>query len=216
MTAPIPSLTLYGSPGACSRVTLVALEEAGLPYTLRQVELAKGANRQAEYLALNPKGKVPLLVTPEGPLTENVAILSWLDGLAPAARLLPTLDQPFVRARALSWLAWSASALHPQMYRMRRPGRIHPDETTHDAIRAAAHAEFAQQLEAAEEALADGRPWLMGPQWCVADTHLSWVTDRAQSTGLVLPAGSKVVALMQRHMQRPAWLRALAREKESA
>jgi glutathione S-transferase len=135
--------------------------------------------------------------------------------LVPAAQLLPPPSQAFARARALSWLAWSASGLHPQMYRMRRPGRIHPDEGTHEAIRAAAQAEFAQQLVAAEEALADGRPWLMGQQWSIGDTHLSWVTDRAVSTGLVLDGTSHVLALMQRQMQRPAWQRAVAREKSA-
>jgi glutathione S-transferase len=208
-----PPLTLYCSPGACSRVTMVGLEEAGLAYTTRVVGLMQGENRQPEYLALNPKGKVPLLITPEGALSENVAILSWLDALVPAAQLLPPPSQSFARARALSWLAWSASALHPQMYRMRRPGRIHPDESTHEAVRAAAHGEFAQQLVAAEEALADGRPWLLGEPWSVGDAHLAWVTDRAMSTGLVLDPQSRVLALMQRQLQRPAWQRAVAREK---
>ncbi len=216
MTALIPPLTLYFSPGACSRVTMVALEEAGLPYTLRQVELAKGANRQAEYLALNPKGKVPLLVTAEGSLTENVAILAWLDGLAPAAQLLPPTNNPFERARALSWLAWSATALHPLLYRIRRPGRIHADEATHVAIGAAAMGEVRQQLVAAEEALADGRPWLMGAQWSVGDAHMSWVTDRMQQCGLKLDTAPRVAALLERQMQRPAWQRAVAREKVAA
>jgi glutathione S-transferase len=87
-------LRLYFSPGACSRVTLVALEEAGLSYEACPLALQQGAQRSAQYLALNPKGKVPLLVTPQGPLSENLAILSWLDAVVPAAQLLPAADQP--------------------------------------------------------------------------------------------------------------------------
>lgn len=81
---------LYFAPGACSRVALTGLEESGLPYEARSVALMTGEQRQPGYLALNPKGKVPLLVTPDGPLSENMAIAHWIDSQAPGARRGPT------------------------------------------------------------------------------------------------------------------------------
>jgi len=206
------ALTLYLSPGACSRVTLVALETAGLSYAARRVGLPQGEQRSAAYLALNPKGKVPLLVTPEGPLSENLAILSWLDAQAPAAALLPPAGETYLRAKALSWLAFSVSTLHPQLYRARMTARIHPDTATHEGIRAAALAEMRQQLAAVDQTLAAGRPWLMGERWCIADAHVSWAVDRACSSGLSLDGLPHVAALLERQMAQPAWQTALARE----
>ena len=136
-------LTLYIAPGACSRVTMLALEEAGLPYTIRKVGLMQGEQRTPGYLSLNPKGKVPVLVTAEGTLTENVAILSWLDAQQPQAGLLPPADRPFERAQALSWLSWSTTQLHSMLYRVRMTARIPPDAATHEVVRAAALGEMA-------------------------------------------------------------------------
>src|SRR5437868_5644486 len=67
-------LRLYFSPGACSRVPMIALEEIGQPFDTRLVAFMKGEHRTAEYLALNPAGKVPLLVADGRPVTQNVAI----------------------------------------------------------------------------------------------------------------------------------------------
>ena len=209
-------LTLYIAPGACSRVTMLALEEAGLPYTIRKVGLMQGEQRTPGYLSLNPKGKVPVLVTAEGTLTENVAILSWLDAQQPQAGLLPPADRPFERAQALSWLSWSTTQLHSMLYRVRMTARIHPDAATHEAVRAAALGEMAQQLVAAEQVLADGRPWLGGERWHIGDGHVTWVTDRARQSGLSLDALPGVAALLERQMQRPAWSRVLARENADA
>jgi glutathione S-transferase len=72
------TMTLYFAPDSCPRVPLIALEEIGHPYTLEVVALMKGQHRSPEYLALNPKGKVPTLVVDGEPLTKNVAILTWL------------------------------------------------------------------------------------------------------------------------------------------
>lgn len=205
-------LILYFAPGACSRVALVGLETTGLAYEARPVALMAGQQRQPEYLALNPKGKVPLLVTPDGPLSENIAIASWLDAQAPQAGLLPPAEAAWPRAQALGWLAWSASTLHPMIYRMRMTPRIHPDAATHPAIKAAALAELAQQLAVAEQALADGRPWLTGDRWRLGDTHVCWVFGRGLDGGLDAAAFPRLAALAARHAELPAFQRAVARE----
>ena len=59
-------LTLYGFPGTCARASHIALEQAGADYRLERVDFRKLAQRQPAYLAVNPKGRVPALVTPRG------------------------------------------------------------------------------------------------------------------------------------------------------
>lgn len=206
------SMALYFAPGACSRVVLVALEEAGARYKARPLSLADGQQRSADYLALNPKGKVPLLATAGGVLSESLAILAWLDACFVQAGLLPPASDAWGRAQAMSWLAWSVGTLHPLVYRARMPARIHPDAATHAALRGTALAEMAQQLPVAEEVLADGRSWLMGEAWCVADTHLCWAFGRGVDSGLDATQFPHLAALVERHSRRPAFQRALARE----
>lgn len=176
-------LVLWAAPGACSRISLIALLRCGLPFRLQALALSQGAQRQAAFLALNPKGKVPLLQTPQGALSETVAICCWLDALRPEAGLLPPAAQPWERAQALSWLAFASAGLHPLIYRARMPQRIHPDPATHDQLRATALAELAQQLQVAEDRLAQG-PWLCGARDGMADVALGWVWARALLSGL--------------------------------
>src|ERR1700693_2600429 len=106
------TMTLYFAPDSCARVPLIALEEVGQPYTLEVVAFMRGQHRSSEYLALNPKGKVPTLVVDGDALTENVAILSWLSDRFPDARLLPAVEDSFVKAHQISDLAFCASGLH--------------------------------------------------------------------------------------------------------
>lgn len=205
-------LTLFHSPGSCSRVVIVALEHTGAEFDLRRVDLASGDQRQPAYLALNPKGKVPLLQTPQGLLSEVVAIVGWLDGQFPGAGLLPPPGSPWQRAQTLSWLAWSVSTLHPTLFRARMPARISAEAAAHAGIKSAALAELTVQLATVEEALADGRPWLGGADWSMADTHVCWAFGRSLETGLDATALPRLAELAGRHAQRPAFGRALARE----
>jgi len=206
------SLTLYVTPGSSARVSLIHLEESGLPFEIRRIDLMAGQQKTPEFLGVNPKAKVPALVTPEGVLTENVAIATWLDNVAPQAKLLPPTEQAWARAQAMSWLAWAASTVHPFIYRLRMTARIHPDAATHDAIKAAALSELKQQIQVAEDALADGRSWIAGPAYTAADTYVCWAFGRGGDCGLDMNAYPRMKALFDRFMQRPAVQRALARE----
>jgi glutathione S-transferase len=183
-TAPAePTLRLWAAPGACSRISITALLMCGVPFQLVPVALAQGQQRQADFLALNPKGKVPVLQTSHGLLSETLAIISWLEACHPGAGLLPPAHQAWARAQAVSWLAFANAGLHPLIYRLRMPRRIHADEHTHAGVHAAALAELMQQLLVAEQALA-GAPWLGGEQANIADAALGWAFGRATLSGL--------------------------------
>ena len=81
--------TLFYAPGACSLASHIALEEIGAPYEAHKLDLAAGDQAKAAYLAVNPRARVPALVTPGGALTESPAILRYLADLYPERALLP-------------------------------------------------------------------------------------------------------------------------------
>lgn len=216
-TAPGRStLTLFFSPGACSRVALEALETTGVSYTTHPIALSSGEQQKADYRALNPKGKVPLLLTSEGPLSEIVAIASWLDMHHPQAALLPGAENSWMRAQALSWLSWSVSTLHGLVFRLRMASRIHPDPQAQSRIQSVAMSELAEQLAVAERTLADGRPWLCGEAWNIADSHVCWAVGRAMDSGWDSASVPHLTGLLARQHARPAFQRALARESQPA
>src|SRR5688572_24619716 len=97
-----PMLTLFYQPGSASDVARIALEEAGADYRALRVDLSKNEQREPQYLAINPKGRVPALVTDEGVLTENVAILGWIAQAFPEARLAPDDAFGFARVQAFN------------------------------------------------------------------------------------------------------------------
>src|SRR5919112_1816051 len=138
-------LTLYYSPGACSMASHITLEEARAEYGPMVGSTAKGEQRTPEYLAINPRGKVPSLRTETGVLTENVAILSYVSKRFPEANLLP--EDPFEQARCISFMAWLSNTVHPAFTRVFRPDRIVADPATHDALKQSGREAFWGSLE---------------------------------------------------------------------
>ena len=92
-----PTLTLYGCPNSRSLRVAWALEEADADYAYHAVDLFRGEGREAPLLTLNPSGKVPVLVTEDGQISESGAILIWLAERYPRARLLPMRDDGSAR-----------------------------------------------------------------------------------------------------------------------
>ncbi len=104
-------LTLYFAPGASSMAAHIALHETGAPFEAHAISLKSKQQREPGYLALNPEGKVPLLLIDGRPLTEVAAILYYLAMRYPQARLIP--DDVEGQAQAVSWMSYVASTLHP-------------------------------------------------------------------------------------------------------
>ena len=92
---------LYYAPGTCALATHIALEEAGAPYEAVPVDFGSQAQRSPEYLAINPKGRVPALVTESGTLTETPGLLLFVAQRFPKAELAPLSDRsPWRRCRS--------------------------------------------------------------------------------------------------------------------
>ena len=82
----MPKLKLYVAPATCARVATIGLEEIGVPFETELVRTSVNQQKSPEYLKINPRGKVPALLIDGKPLTENVAILSWLNETFPEAK----------------------------------------------------------------------------------------------------------------------------------
>jgi glutathione S-transferase len=104
-------LTLYFAPGSSSMAVHIALHEVGVPFEVRPMSFTNNDMRSPSFLALNPEGKVPVLLIDGRPLTEVAAILFYLARRFPEAELLPC-ENPEAEARALSWMSFCASSLH--------------------------------------------------------------------------------------------------------
>jgi len=198
-------LDLFHAPRACSIVSLIALYEAGADFQLHPVHTRKQQQRTPEYLRMNPKGKVPVLVIDGEPLTENVAILSWIAQTFQEKQLLPTGPQAI---RALSLMAWCASGMHPLMPRMNTPSRFSDLPAAEESIRRIGTQEMAKQFAIADEMLR-GREWVFD-RWSIVDTYLWWVWERGGTYGLDRSPFTHYAAHAKRVEARPATQRALA------
>ena len=103
--------TLYYAPNTCALATHIALLDAGAKYELKRVDFSKSEQQSPEYLAINPKGRVPAMVTPRGILTETPALLAFVAQSFPEAKLAP-LDDPFAFAQLQEFNSYLCSTVH--------------------------------------------------------------------------------------------------------
>lgn len=204
----MPAIELVWFPGSCSRVTLIALEEIGVPFTATVVPF--GWRESREYRALNPKGKVPTLMIDGVRFTETLAIVMHLARTHPDARLLPTGD-PLVEIDVLAMMAWFASGLHPLVARLRFPKLVNDDPASFERTRAMAAKELHASFAIPEQRLAD-REWLYG-DWSIVDGYLLWCWFRAVGSGMDGSAFPRCAEHAERCERRPSVARALDREE---
>ena len=201
-------IILFMSPGACSRVSMTALEEAGLDFEDRLIFTGSGMQNSPEYLALNRKGKVPALSVDGQVLTETPAILTYLNRQRPDARLLPGGDA-MAEAQALSDLAWCSSTLHLEVRQNRAPQKLTHDDPA--GVLAAGRAKFAKSCDYIASRVSDGR-WWYGRQWSIVDTYLYWCYSTAARGGFSLEGRTALAEHAERVRARPSFQRMLRRE----
>jgi glutathione S-transferase len=199
-------LTLYHSPGACSRVTMNALEEIGVPYEDRPVDILAGEQRTPDYLAVNPKGKVPALRIGTHVLAENAAILYYLHTRYPQAALLPPSSDLPPNA-GLEDLVWCSATVHVLVRQIRMPIRF--TALAPEGVRSKGSDGLRPIVDHVAARVAGG--WWYGERWSIVDVYLYWNYSTAASAGFELPAA--LVEHAQRVRERPAFQRALQRER---
>jgi glutathione S-transferase len=205
------SLKLFFAPGACSFVPHSMLELAGAPFEPVMVKLHKGEQRTPEYLAMNPRGQVPVLVDEGEVITQIVAILLHLDAKFPQAGILPASG--LARTRALSTLAWMNNTVHPTFTHVFMPQKFTDDEGAQKVIRAFAANSYRGLLGEIEALAAKASPWLCGETPCALDAYALTLLRWGGYAGIdptTLPA---TWDLAQRFAALPAVARVIERER---
>ena len=204
-------ITLYHAPGACSRVTLNALEEIGLDFDDHAIDLGKLQQRSPDYLAVNPMGRVPALKVGDRLLTENAAILHYLHRSNPGARLLPD-EAALPPNQGLQDLVWCASTLHPILRQVRAPQRY--TAINLEAVKERGIELMTPILSVIADRLSDGR-WWYGASWSILDVYLYWIYSTVAGAGVDLSPWPALAQHGVRVRSRSSFQRALAREQNA-
>lgn len=181
------NITLYHSPGACSTATYISLLETGADFDVTILSLRSNDQMSESYKAINPKQKVPFLSIDGKGLSENTAIQTWIASAFPDANLLP--KDMFERARAISYMSWFASGLHPHITRHFKTVKFCGVPEAEADIKAKAKAMFMGQMALVEQEL-EGRTF-QDPKWffdhyTTCDSYFFWIYDRALREGFDL------------------------------
>ncbi len=203
-------LTLYYTPHTCSLATHIALADAGADYRLERIDFAAEQQKSPAYLAINPKARVPALVTPHGILTETPAMLAFVAQTFPAARLAP-IDNPFAFAEVQSFNSYLCSTVHvAHAHRMR--GYRWADEP--EAI-AAMQRKVPQAVGACFD-LIEGQmlrgPWVMGSDYTIADPYLFTLAQWLEKDGVDPKRIPRVIDHRARMAERPNVRKAIAEQ----
>ncbi|KIT17233.1 glutathione S-transferase family protein [Jannaschia aquimarina] len=201
-------LTLHLARGTISVAAHIALEETGLPHELAWLDFGRAEQTSESYARVNPKLRVPALVTPDGILTETPAILEHIASLAPEADLMPA--DPWAAAKAREAMAWCAATFHVAHAHKMRGARWADDPDAHEAMAAKVPETMTACASLAEEMLTitDG-PWLLEAV-SVADFHLHAIARWLPGDGVDLAPFSRLQSHAAAVASRPAAARALS------
>lgn len=202
---------LFYSPGSCSLASHIALEDVGAAYTAARVDFSRSEQRSPEYLAINPKGRVPALVTDDGILTETPAILAFIAQSFPQAKLAP-LDDPFAFARIQAFNSYLCSTVHVAHAHGRRGPRWADDPAAIEAMQRKVPESVGAAFALIEDGMLEG-PWVMGERYTVCDPYLFTVAEWLDGDGVDLVKLPLVIQHRTRMYERPAVKQAIAQER---
>lgn len=187
-------LTLYYAPNTRAVGVRILLEELGAPYRLHRLDMQSEEQRSAEFRALNPMGKVPVIVHDGAVVTEQVAIFLYLADTFSAAGLAPPIGDP-LRGPYLRWMAFEGSAFEPAVV-----DRAMERQAAHTAM--SPYGDFDTMLGTVVGQL-DRGPYLLGDRFSAAD--VLWANALAWTTHFkIVPPDDVIAAYTARVMSRPA------------
>ena len=207
------AITLYMAPGTCARVAAIALEEAGVRFETQLIRFMKGQHKSPEYKKINPKGKIPALVIDGEALTENVAIITYLNQRFPEAGLMPKAEDALASARQLADLCFCSATLHPIVTRIRMPHFFASEEAAKSVWEKGCQA-MHEYFSMIDYRLSE-QSWWYGESWSAMDAYLFWIYWRVEGAEFPVKDYVNFAAHKFRMEQRPAVRRALAREAEA-
>jgi glutathione S-transferase len=201
-------LKLFFSPQSCALASHIALEEAGADYEAVRVDFSKNEQRGAEFLKINPKGRVPALATDRGILTETPAILFYVAQTHPAANLAP-LDDAFALGRLQAFTSYLCSTVHVAHAHRMRGYRWADDQAAIDEMKRKVPETVGACFALMETEMFAG-PFVMGETFTIADPYLFTLATWLEGDGVDPARFPKILAHRGRMSQRPAVRKILA------
>lgn len=201
---------LFYAPHTCALASHIALEEVGADYDLARIDIDANDHRKPEYLAINPKGRVPTLLTERGILTETPAILVFIAQSFPQARLAP-VDDPFAFARIQEFNSYLCATAHVAHAHRMRGARWVDDASAIAAMQRKVPQNVSECFGLIERNMLRG-PWVMGGSYTICDAYLFTLAQWLEADGVDLSALPKVNEHRRLVSQRPATMRAIAAE----
>jgi len=203
-------LTFYYAPHTCALASHIALEQAGADYEAVRVDFATNGQRKPEYLEINPKGRVPALVTDRGVLTETPAILLFICQSYPHARLAP-LDDVFALAQVQSFNSYLCSTVHVAHAHRMRGYRWADDPAAIAEMQRKAPQAVGECFALIEREMLKG-PWVMGQTYGICDMYLFTLAQWLEADGVDLATLPKVVDHRRRMSELPVVRKVIAAE----
>ena len=205
-------LTLYYAAHTCSLASHIALEEAGADYATVRIDFKAREQQGPDYLAVNPKGRVPALATSRGILTETPAMLAFIAQSFPEAKLAPLTDT-FAFAEVQAFNSYLCSTLHvAHAHRMRGPRRVDANDTAAIAAMQRHVPVSVSACYALIEATMLKGPFVMGEAYTICDPYLFTVAQWLENDGVDPRRIPRVIEHRARVAERPATKRAIAME----
>lgn len=203
-------MKLFYVPGTCALASHIVLEEAGAEYEAVRLDFAANEQRKPEYLAVNPKGRVPALVTDRGVLTETPAILAFVAQCFPDSGLAP-LDDPFEFARVQAFNNYLCATVHVAHAHRMRGYRWADDPEAIAEMKRKAPEVMGECFDLVEAELFNG-PWVMGDAYTVCDPYLFTLARWLESDGVDPARVPRIREHRDRMSQRPGVAEVLAAE----
>jgi len=204
-------LELYYAPIACSLVPYVMLTEAGASFEVHPVDTGKRQQMSPEYLKLNPKHKVPVLVIDGEPLSENVAIQQWIHRAYPQAKILPA--DPIQELKAIALMAWCAAGIHHFLGIINTPTRVCDLPGSEETVKKVTAKMVYEAFKIADDMLS-GCEWFF-EHFTAPDAHFFWCFRRATQLNLDVTPYHHCQAHFERIQKRASVQKVLAFEKET-
>jgi glutathione S-transferase len=201
-------LTLFYVPGTCALASRIALEDAGADYQLSSLDFSKQQQLTPDYLAINPKGRVPALSTDRGVLTETPAILAYIAQTYPDAGLAP-LDDPFAFAEMQAFNAFVCSTIHVAHAHGRRGSRWADEQASIEDMKRKVPETMTAGFQLIEKIMLKG-PFVLGARYSVADAYLHTMARWLEGDGVDINLFPRVKDHFDRMSEMETVRRALA------
>jgi glutathione S-transferase len=204
-------ITFYYTPDTCSLASHLALEQADARYELVKIDFARNQQRSPEYLKVNPKGRVPALITERGVLTETPALLEFIAQTHPKAGLAP-FDDPFALAQMNAFNSYLCSTVHVAHSHRMRGARWADDPAAWEAMKKKAPQAVADGFALIESDYLRG-PWVLGERFSTSDFYLLTLARWLEDDGVDTARLPRVLDHRRRMLELPLVRRVIVQEE---